>query len=178
MSDLYDDVQNMHSSDSVSKEFEKAKNLTYKYLARREHSEKEVRNYLAGKGFTFLTIDAVIQRMVELDYLNDRRFAQVWVKNRAEEGRKGPEFLKKELLEKGISADLIEDIILDNYDDSQEYAAALQAVRKKVKSYQKDLEDAQKRYTIKGRLWRFLLQRGFKGHIIEKVVNQVLEEEN
>lgn len=161
-----------------SQDYEKAKNLTFNYLSYREHSEKEVRVYLTNKGFSESTIEAVIERMKELDYINDRRFAEMWTKNRAEAGRKGPNFLKKELLEKGITEELIENIIGAEYNADQEYAAALKAALKKLKSYQKELKDSESRVALKGRLWRFLMQRGFKGSTVEKVVYQVLEEEN
>lgn len=165
-------------SNIPSEDYEKAKNLTFKYLSFREHSEKEVRVYLRGKGFTEATVEAVIERMKELDYINDCRFAEMWTKNRAEAGRKGSNFLKKELLDKGITEELIENIIRAEYNADREYEAALEAALKKLKSYQNELSDSQSRAAVKARLWRFLMQRGFQGSTVEKVVYQVLEEEN
>lgn len=153
-------------------EFEEAKNLTFKYLSYRERSEKEVREYLEKKEYGEEVIDAVIARMKDLDYVNDRRFTKLWVKNRANSRRKGSEFLKNELREKGISVELIEDIIAEEYSLEDEYETAYEAARKKLKSYPKNPE------AWKPRLWRFLAQRGFNNEIIIAVLNKLLEEEN
>lgn len=148
--------------------FEAAKEQAYEFLRRRERSEKEVREHLMGKGFEVETVEAVLERLQELDYVNDRRFTQLWVKNRAFSKQKGSEFLKKELLDKGISPELIEDILEAEFDPGNEYEVALQCAQKKLKSYPKDPE------IWKGKLWRFLTQRGFQSEIIADVLATLL----
>jgi regulatory protein len=152
--------------------FEVAKDQAYEFLRRRERSEREVRDHLRGKGHDVEVVEAVIQRLQELDYVNDRRFAQLWVKNRAFSKQKGSEFLKKELLEKGISLGLIEDIVEAEFDPGNEYVVALECAKKKLKSYPKDPD------TWKGKLWRFLTQRGFQSEIIADVIATLLAGEN
>ncbi len=68
--------------------YEKAKNQVFRFLSYRERSEKEVKDYLQRKGYTIDVIEKVIKRMKELNYLDDRRFAKLWVKNRANSGQK------------------------------------------------------------------------------------------
>lgn len=152
--------------------YEEAKEQAYAFLRRQERSEMEVRRHLRGKGYDPAIVEAVIGRLRELDYLNDRRFARLWVKNRAFSKRKGSEFLKKELIEKGISRGLIEDILVAEFDPEREYGVALACARKKLKSYPKESDIWQ------GKLWRFLTQRGFQSEIIADVMAALTAGEN
>ncbi|MCK4257744.1 MAG: RecX family transcriptional regulator [Halanaerobiales bacterium] len=163
----------LESSDPKKKQnYEDAKNKVFLFLSYRERSEKEVRDYLKRKGYAIDVIDKVIQRLKELNYINARRFTELWVKNRVNSGRKGPELVRKELREKGICYSLIEDYISREYNFSCEYEVAYKVVQKKIKST-KD-EDLGK---IKIRLWKFLKQKGFRYNAISKAISVILEEE-
>ncbi|AZR72577.1 hypothetical protein BBF96_03755 [Anoxybacter fermentans] len=153
-------------------EFQKAKKQVFRYLRYRERSEKEVRDYLRRKGYRSEVIKAVIERLKELDYLNDRRFAELWVKNRTNSGRRGPILVKKELQEKGIDHNLIEDIISVEYTPGREFDIACELLKKKIKLYQGENFE-----TVKARLWKLLERKGFRYQVIENVVEQVLKEE-
>ena len=51
-------------------------------IARRPHSEAELRDKLRRKGFGHVLIDEVLGRMRELGYVNDSAFAQFWTETR------------------------------------------------------------------------------------------------
>lgn len=151
-------------------DYEKAKNQVFRFLSYRERSIKEVRDYLQErKGYNEEVTEAVIRRMIDLDYLNDRRFVSLWVKDRANSGRRGPNLLKKELQEKGISPELIEDIVEIEFDSGRELEVACQLARKKVQTYLAKPEKA------RARLWRYLESKGFRYSTIKNVVYQVLD---
>lgn len=153
-------------------DYQKAKSEVIRFMSYRERSVKEIRDYLVDrKGYDVEVTEGVIQRMLDLNYLNDRRFATQWVKNRANSARRGPNLLKKELQEKGIRAELIEDIVETEFDSVREFEVACQLARKKVRSYLTKPEKA------KARLCRYLESKGFRYPTIKKVVYQVLEEE-
>lgn len=153
-------------------QFEKAKEEAYRFLGRRERSEHEVCEHLRGKGYETEVVEAVLGRLKELDYVNNRRFTLLWVKDRAFSKQKGSEFLKKELLNKGISLNLIEDILEAEFNPENEYVVALECAKKKLKSYPKDPA------IWKSKLWRFLAQRGFQGEIIVDVITTLLAVES
>lgn len=151
-------------------DYEKAKNQVFRFLSYRERSIKEVRDYLLErKGYNEEVTEAVVQRMIDLDYLNDRRFVSLWIKDRANSGRRGPNLLKKELQEKGISSELIENTVKLEFDMDREYEVACQLARKKVQTYLTKPEKA------KAKLWRYLESKGFRYSTIKNVVSQVLD---
>ena len=149
--------------------FKKAQKRTFKYLSYRERSEKEVRDYLNRKDFPNDVIDAIIIKFKEWGYLNNERFARLWVQSRANSGRRGPILVKKELQNKGISSSLIEGIISEEYDSGREHETAYNLLQKRIRRYQD--EEFQK---LKIRLSQYLQRKGFRYYTIKRVVDEVL----
>ena len=91
-------------------------------LERREHSAKELKDKLLKKGFSENNIRQVLKNLIELNFLNDERFAEIYVRSRIKYKRKSPKAIYFELLKKGVDKELIEnelrnldeEIILDN----------------------------------------------------------------
>jgi regulatory protein len=55
-------------------------------LARREHSELELRHKLIGRSFTDTIVDAVVIQLLDQGLLSDQRFAEVYARGRFERG--------------------------------------------------------------------------------------------
>jgi len=81
-------------------------------LARREHSELELRHKLSGRHFTDSIVDTVVMQLVEQGLLSDQRFAEVYVRGRFERGY-GPLRIRAELRERGVSGDLMEQMLAE-----------------------------------------------------------------
>ncbi len=69
-------------------------------LARRAHSQWELRRKLRMKGFGAEAVDGAMARLVELGYLDDSSFAKGLVQRRG--ALRGPRALSAELAAKGI----------------------------------------------------------------------------
>jgi regulatory protein len=76
-------------------------------LARREHSELELRHKLKGRNFAGNIVDTVIMQLVDEGLLSDHRFAEVYIRGRFERGY-GPLRIRAELRERGVSGDSAE----------------------------------------------------------------------
>ncbi|MDQ0215983.1 regulatory protein [Oikeobacillus pervagus] len=92
----------------IADDLRKSVNKAIHYLSRRMRSEQEVRNYLRKIEVEEAIIQAVIDRLYELNYLNDDEFTEAYVKTQMNTTDKGTELITKELKEKGIQDDLID----------------------------------------------------------------------
>ena len=78
-------------------------------LARREHSEFELRQKLNSREFPTEEIELAIERLLEKDYLSDTRFAQSTCRYRANRGY-GWRYIENELKQKGVSTTIIQQL--------------------------------------------------------------------
>jgi regulatory protein len=84
-------------------------------LARREHSQVELRTKLIAKGCDANDISTVLQGLINEKAQSDERFAESYMHMRANRGY-GPLRIRVELRERGINNEIIDKTI--NFDDS------------------------------------------------------------
>jgi len=111
------------------------------------------------------SIKKVLNRLKELRYLDDTRFATDFIENRTAFRPRGKFLLKRELERKGVHPDLAERVLESQ--DIDEVALAQEALKKKLKTIQRDLPQKQK-----AKAMRFLSSRGFKIDAIYKVIDR------
>lgn len=101
-------------------------------LARREHSQTELKQKLLRKYGAQIKelIPAVLQRLVEANYQSDQRFAQTYIYSRTQRGF-GPNRIKLELQQKGVSRDLIANALAETSLKDHEHQQIERAWRKK-----------------------------------------------
>ena len=78
-------------------------------LARREHSEFELRQKLHTREFDDDEIELAIERLLEKDYLSDVRFAQSTCRYRVNRGY-GWRYIANELKQKGVCSTIIQQL--------------------------------------------------------------------
>ncbi len=79
-------------------------------LAHREHSRAELRRKLMTRGCAETVAEAVLNSLEDAGYLSDARYAEIYVRVRAEKGY-GPLRIRAELRERGVDKALIEDCL-------------------------------------------------------------------
>ncbi len=82
-------------------------NKAIQFLAHRVRSEKEVRDYLKKQEISEAHISNVIQKLVEMNYLDDAEFAKLYIRTQMKTTTKGKGKIERELIEKGITRELI-----------------------------------------------------------------------
>jgi len=82
-----------------------AREIAVRLLARREHSQQELRRKLTSRGVDANCIDRVLDRLAEAGLQSERRFAESFARQRAERGY-GPARIRAELRERGIDSGL------------------------------------------------------------------------
>lgn len=83
-----------------------AKLAASRQLAYRARSTAELSKTLADRGFGEGVVAEVIERFLELGYLDDEEFARRWIASRDQIAPRGSRLLRQELRQKGIEADL------------------------------------------------------------------------
>lgn len=137
------------------------------FLSFRPRSEAEVRRYLAGRGVDEPDIEAVVERLLRVGYLDDQAFASAWVVSRSRHRPRSAQALRYELQQKGISADIIRPLLAELAADELAYAAAShQAARWRTL-------DAR---TFRQKISAYLSRRGFTHDVIRTTVDRLLRE--
>lgn len=142
-------------------EDEKGKALAkaVKYIGSNLKTEKQLRDYLKKKEYNFATIDYVMDKLKEYDYLNDENFAKAFILTYSK--KYGKLKLKSQLKMKGIKDSVIENLLEDVQSDSIDLVA-----KKYMKNKELTYENLQK-------LMRFLYSRGYEFDDINSCVNRL-----
>ncbi|GHO85463.1 regulatory protein RecX [Dictyobacter formicarum] len=159
-------VQQLEQEEALQKAVDRAMN----YLSFRPRSREEVRRYLRQKQTPAELIDAVIERLNQLDLINDETFASFWIESRERFRPKGAQAIKNELKMKGVKREVIDEVVTDEQDEE----LALRAGRKKAQSLLRQADIDYNAFRTK--LGPFLQRRGFSYEVTKRVVQQLWEE--
>lgn len=148
-------------TDAVDQE-ESAEELyqrSLRYLARREHSRRELSQKLCSHCSEWQIIQDVLDRLEAEGYQSEQRAAEAII--RAHQGRHGSDRIRLELLRRGI-ADSIIDSLMDTPRDA-DLANAHELWIRKFGALPGSAEE-------RARQWRYLQNRGFSTGIIRQVL--------
>jgi regulatory protein len=90
----------------------------YYYLSYRPRSEGEIKQWLQRRGFAPEAIEKAIARLREQNLSDDFTFAQFWTENRLSFRPKSKRLIKKELRDKKVAAEIVEQVT-KNIDDEE-----------------------------------------------------------
>lgn len=126
-------------------------------LARRPHSRREIIDYLRRRKATEEDIEAILSKLDGYGYLDDRRFAEQWVRERRQLKHRSTKQLRNELFKKGIGRGIIDSLLSETDDDQRQ---ALQKVIEKKRH--------QSRYQDREKLIQYLLRQGFEYQLVKE----------
>jgi regulatory protein len=93
----------------------------YHYLSYRPRSEGEIRQWLHRRGFANEAAEKTIVKLREQNLIDDLTFAQFWKDNRLSFRPKSKRLIKKELRDKKVAAEIIEQVTEDIDDEAIAY---------------------------------------------------------
>jgi len=157
------EIEALKQADAV----EWAKQTAYRLLSLRPRSTVEVRRHLQKKQVEDEVIDRVIDRLQELQLLDDNAFARYWVEQRETFKPRSRRALQYELFQKGLSRQVIEQAIAE----VDETAAARRAGEKKAQRWAYLSEEE-----FQAKMHGFLGRRGFSYAVISDVASQLWQE--
>ena len=143
--------------------------IALRLLAPREHSRYELAEKLRLRGVDRLSIQSVLERLIQEGYQSDERYVENCVRVRLRKGD-GPIKIRSYLHERGISGALISGHISD--DDEFWYQRALEGDQKCRLKHRFTSERARE-YDAMGTRARFLKNRGYPTNIIIRVLETV-----
>lgn len=137
----------------------KAMSRVTKYIGSSLKTQKQIRDYLRKKEYSDDTIEFVMSKLAEYNYIDDKKYAQAYVLTY---GKKyGKLKLISQLKAKGVSEEIIECVLEDNKVDSIESVAS-KYLKNKVMSYE-----------VSQKLFRFLYSRGYEFDEINSYINKL-----
>ena len=93
----------------------------YRYLSYRPRSEAEIRQCLHRRRFANEVAEKAITKLREQNFIDDFAFAQFWTNNRLSFRPKSKRLIKKELRDKKVAAEIIEQVTKDIADEEIAY---------------------------------------------------------
>ncbi len=149
---------------------QKAYDRAVRYLSFRPRSVAEVRRYLAKTEDDPEIIAAVVGRLAENGYLDDREFARFWVENRQRFRPKGAAVLRQELRQHGVDPDTITEALADvDLAETAYQAARGQALKLADLAHSDPV-------ACRRKLSEFLWRRGFDYETVQETVARLMTE--
>jgi len=144
-------------------------NASTRYLGYRPRSESELRLRLRRHGFDSNSIETVLTKLREQEYLDDVAFARFWKDDRNAFSPRSQRLIQRELRQKGVNEEIIEQVVTTIDEDESAYRAAINRYRRWT------LTDYQQ---FRRRLGNYLLRRGFSYEVINRTMERLWQEYN
>lgn len=144
-------------------------------LDHRARSKQELRDRLLEAEFPQASVDTVIADLVENGLIDDRRFAEEWVRQRRTRRGKSRRVLREELRRKGVS-DADCDHALADVSDDDEQQLARRVAEDRARRIRTVPTDQKEKYAHLRRIAAALARRGFPAGTSQRIAHDVVEE--
>lgn len=145
----------------------KAVDKCYDLLSRRDHSVKELKIKLL-RTVDENSADAAIEKMLELGYLDDEKYAQILVRHLLDNKNMSKNFVKQEMYKRGLSADIINNILENTEFDNSANCAELITTKYRNKLRAEGGKD---------KVTAALMRKGFSYYDIKHAFEMIEDEE-
>jgi regulatory protein len=149
--------------DRVARERERAIQLGYRAVGRRDRTVAELRTLLERKRVEPEAIEHAVAELTDAGFLDDARYAQRFAQDKRELERWGSERIARELHRRGVPPDLIELAVADRSREA-ELQTALLVLAQRLPSPCDDRE--------RDRAWRLLVRRGYEAEVAYEAVRR------
>lgn len=166
-SDLFQRIQS-------NEDYNFLKESALRFLSRRPHSTKELKDKLFGKSKNIQSIEMIVKELNQNNYLNDKIFSEAFITDEIRLKKTGPLLIKNKLLIKGVNTEIIDSKIIDLYDESNQIKNCKLLAVKKLSIINKKLSVAER----KSRLINYLKQKGYHWEIVKLVIEPLFAGEN
>jgi regulatory protein len=135
------------------------------FLAVRPRSVAETRRRLRHLGYRHELVDAVVDRLVEMGYLDDAAFARAWLESRDRARPRGESALRRELALKGIERSIVDDALDERQeaDGDADVAGALRLLQRRAAALGREADPRKRRQ----RAYALLARNGFAPDAIQ-----------
>lgn len=148
---------------------ELALSYAYRVIGNGLKTEVEMRRKFKEKAFSEDDIEYAINKLKEYNYINDKYYAECYIKARVIPNKWGKIKAYNMMLQKGIDKDIINESLDELFSEDEEYKIILESAKKKLDT----LSNISDKIKIKNKLISFLLNRGFDYSLIKKVIAEI-----
>lgn len=149
----------------------KANHYALRLLSFRGRSEREIISKMQEKEYNDNTIKNTLSFLKSYKYIDDNSFASDYIRSKIRTKKYGKIKVKQDLMQKGVSKDIINSKVEELTSFDQEYQSALDISMKKLETTYKN-DDHQAQYR---KLGAFLQRRGFEYEVISKILNKLVK---
>jgi regulatory protein len=150
------------------------KKKAFDFLGRRLHSYRELRLKLARKKYDKDLVDEILDQLKEKKFIDDFEFGKQYVEEKIRTKSWGKNKLRSELFKKGLSSEIIEEI-LTKEEDSSYLGKAIALAEKKLKIlYKREYDNRQ----LTSKLYTFLYSKGYDYDITNEVIRRLFKEDD
>jgi len=146
----------------------KGREAAFRLLAVRARSARELQQRLRQKRFSPELVDQVISELQAKGYQSDEDFARLYAREKWTSSGWGPARVRQELLAKGITPELTDQVVDETFADTDLVAALLPLAMKRWRTTEGLPAETRRR-----RLVSFLQRRGYHWDIINRVLERV-----
>ena len=150
---------------------EKAYERALLFLERRDRTEKEVTDKLAGLGFSEEIVSETVERLRDIGLVNDEDYAVRYLEALTAKGR-GRLRIVSEMRRKGLPEELVRNTLEDGVSAEDERARALAAARKALASVSAETEPGKAASKVNRRL----VSLGYTYSVIGEVMDELRRE--
>lgn len=142
------------------------------YIDIKMRTTQEVVRYLKEKDYDEKTIATVIDRLLELEVLDDQFYAESFMRTKMREGNMGPYLVVQKLIQKGIDASIAEASISE-YTDEYLLKNSLHLAEKLKNRYRNKTIKEQK-----NKIYQSMIQKGFSKDWTQQALEQLSFEQS
>ena len=150
------------------------KQKAFRLLGRRQHAISELKRKLWNKDYESSLIDEVIEDLKKNGYLDDKEFIRAFVADKSKSKNWSTKRLKSELIKRGLSFKLIDQMLTEQTKES-EFENAIQVAGKKYEILLKrNLEPKE----LRTKLSTYLFSKGFDYDLIKEVCLKLMKDDS
>ncbi len=149
----------------------KGKNYALHFLERSFKSSKQVVDKLIAKEFDSKSIDRVMEFLRQYDFVNDKRFVELFIKEKIKTSGKNK--IKYTLMRKSLPKELINEA-LSKITSEQQLKTALLLGEKRMCTLAKSEKDSKKLYK---KTADYLLRSGYDYGIVNEVLDKITKDD-
>jgi regulatory protein len=148
-------------------QFEKAREIALRFIARRMRTSREIADKLASKGFERKVIAMVIEKFNAVGLIDDAEYANAFLRTSLKLSPKSYKLLKIELIKKGVTREVAANSIKESSELVSETEIARRLLTRARRRYV-NLPAGERRR----KLFSFLARRGFSADVISELLGE------
>ena len=151
------------------------KQKAFQLLQRRIHTSRELYTKLRQKFSDDLLIKKCLTELQQKGFINDREFAVAFISEKQKSKKWSKAKLKSELIKRGVSNEIISEVLNQTFDTEKEIESAKELAEKKLSQIIKKENDKRKVFQ---KIMMYLQSKGYDYEMSSEVIKKILKSDD